>query len=77
VEQNPELNEAEQQKAFERLHTLVLANNRRVDITLSATGQESAHQYPFKAEDFPTLVDRNGIKKDIIQMAAEKKKIEN
>jgi hypothetical protein len=59
------------------LHTLVLANNRRVDITLSTTGQESAHQYPFKAEDFSSLVNRNGINKKIVQMAAEKKKIEN
>jgi len=54
-----------------------LANNRRVDITLSTTGQESAHQYPFKAEDFATLVNRNGIYKEIVQQAAEKKKIEN
>ncbi len=48
VEQNPELNEAERQKALEKLHTLVLANNRRVDISLSTTGQESSQQYPFK-----------------------------
>ncbi len=77
VEQNPELNEEERQKALEKLHTLILANNRRVDITLSTTGQESAHQYPFKAEDFATLVNRNGIYKEIVQQAAEKKKIEN
>jgi outer membrane protein OmpA-like peptidoglycan-associated protein len=77
IEQNPELNEEERQKAVEKLHTLVLANNRRVDITLSTTGQESAHQYPFKTEDFKTLVNRNGINKEIVQMAAEKKKIEN
>lgn len=77
VEQNPELNDEERQKALEKLHTLVLANNRRVDITLSSTGQESAHQYPFKAEDFATLVNRNGINKEIVQMAAEKKKIDN
>jgi outer membrane protein OmpA-like peptidoglycan-associated protein len=77
VEQNPELNEAERQKAIEKLHTLVLANNRRVDITLSTTGQESSHQYPFKAEDFATLVNRNGINKEIVRMAAEKKKMEN
>ena len=77
VEQNPQLNDAERQKALEKLHTLVLANNRRVDITLSTTGQESARQYPFKAEDFATLVNRNGINKEIVQMAAEKKKIEN
>ena len=77
VEQNPELNESERQQALEKFQTLVLANNRRVDITLSATGQESAHQYPFKAEDFSTLVNRNGINKEMIQMAAEKRKIEN
>jgi len=77
VQQNSELNEAERQKTLEKLHTIVLANNRRVDITLSTTGQESAHQYPFKAEDFATLVNRNGINKKIVQMAAEKKQIEN
>ena len=77
VEQNPELNDEERQQALEKLHTLVLANNRRVDITLSTTGQESAHQYPFKAEDFAKLINRNGINKEIVQLAAQKKKIEN
>lgn len=77
VDQNPELAEDERQKALEKLNTLVLANNRRVDITLSTTGQESSHQYPFKADDFATLVNRNGVNKEIVQMAAEKKKIEN
>ena len=77
VEQNPELNEEERQKALEKFDTLVLANNRRVDITLSTTGQESARQYPFKADDFATLVDRNGATKEVVQQAAEKKKIEN
>jgi outer membrane protein OmpA-like peptidoglycan-associated protein len=77
VNQNPELAEAEQQKALEKLYTLVLANNRRVDIILSTTGQESSRQYPFKAEDFSTLVNRNGINKEVVQMAAEKQKIEN
>ena len=77
VEQNPELNDEERQQALEKLHTLVLANNRRVDIKLSTTGQESAHQYPFKAEDFAKLVNRNDINKETVQLAAEKKKIEN
>jgi len=66
VEQNLDLNDEERQKALENLHTLVLANNRRVDITLSTTGQESAHQYPFKADDFATLVDRNGATKEVV-----------
>jgi hypothetical protein len=77
VEQNPELSEEERQKVLEKLDTLVLANNRRVDITLSTTGQQSAHQYPFKVEDFATLVNRNGITKDVVQMAAEKEKIKD
>jgi outer membrane protein OmpA-like peptidoglycan-associated protein len=79
VEQNPELNDEERQKALEKLQTLVLANNRRVDITLSTTGQESAHQYPFKAEDFPILVNRNDPNtiKDGVQQAGEKEKVEN
>jgi hypothetical protein len=77
VEQNPDLKDDERQKALDKLRTLVLANNRRVDITLSTTGQESARQYPFKADDFTTLVNRNGIERPTVQMAAEKKKIEN
>ncbi len=77
VEQNPDLNDEERQKALEKLRTLVLANNRRVDITLSTTGQESARQYPFKAEDFANLVDRNGATKEVVQQAAKKEKIEN
>jgi len=77
VEQNPELSDEERQKALERLQTIVFANNRRVDITLSPNGQESAHQYPFKADDFATLVNRNGTTKEIVQMAAKKEKIEN
>jgi outer membrane protein OmpA-like peptidoglycan-associated protein len=76
VEQNPELNDEERQNALKELDTLVLANNRRVDITLSTTGQESARQYPFKVEDFATLVNRNGITKDVVQMAGKKEKIE-
>ena len=79
VEQNPELNDEERQKTLEKLPTLVFANNRRVDITLSPTGQESTREYPFEAEDFATLVNRNGMtrEKEIVQMAAEKKKLEN
>lgn len=77
IEQNPALSDEERQKALEKLHTLVFANNRRVDITLSTTGQESVQQYPFNAEDFSTLVDRNGANKEDVQMAAEKKKVEN
>jgi outer membrane protein OmpA-like peptidoglycan-associated protein len=58
VEQNPNLNAEERQKVLQRIQTVTLANNRRVDITLSTTGQESAKTYPFNTNDYAALVDR-------------------
>jgi len=78
MEQNPNLSSDARQKAQERMPTIVLANNRRVDVSLSATGQESVRQYPFQAEDFSALVDRNGPQMEgKVEQAAEKTKIEN
>jgi len=48
---------------MKKLGNLVLAYNRRLDLTLNATGQESALTYPVNADDFASLVDRNGPKK--------------
>ena len=39
---------------------LILANNRRVDITLSTTGLQSIRRYPFNAKDFLALVSTKG-----------------
>ncbi len=39
---------------------LVLANNRRVDVTLSTTGQQSIRRYPFNAKDFLALISPKG-----------------
>ena len=58
VEQNPNLTAEERQKVLDRIQTVALANNRRVDITLSPTGQESVRTYPFNTEDYNVLVDR-------------------
>jgi len=78
MEQNPNLSPEDRQKALEKKRTIVLANNRRVDITLSTTGQESVRQYPFQSQDFPTLVKRSapGTEGEV-KPAAERKKIEN
>ena len=38
------------------LKVVTLAQNRRVDLTLSATGQQSVRQFPFNAEDALTLL---------------------
>jgi len=54
------------------------SDNRRVDLTLNATGQESALTYPINADDFASLVDRNGPKNpNGVELAAEKERIGN
>ena len=57
---NPELSAEERQKMMRNLSLLVLANNRRVDVTLSTTGQQSVRRYPFNARDFLTLISPKG-----------------
>ena len=58
IEQNSELNDAERAKELRSLAILTLAQNRRVDVSMSTTGQESVRQLPFNAKDFLTLLDK-------------------
>jgi outer membrane protein OmpA-like peptidoglycan-associated protein/opacity protein-like surface antigen len=64
VERNPELSPEQRQRALKNLRVIVLASNRRVDITLSHSGQggpqESVREYPFNAADALTLLDTRG-----------------
>ena len=57
VEQHPNLAEEQRNKILKNLQTTTLAQNRRVDITLSRTGQQSVRQFPFNAEDALTLIN--------------------
>jgi outer membrane protein OmpA-like peptidoglycan-associated protein len=50
IHDNPDLNEDDRQKMLNNLPVFVLANNRRVDISLSTTGQQSVRRYPFNAK---------------------------
>lgn len=76
LDQASDLTGEQRQNVQARLHTLVLANNRRVDITLSPTGQESTRQYPYTAADFAKLIDRNGPKQAAgVELTANKEKI--
>lgn len=63
VEQNPELTPEQRQRVLTHLQTIVLASNRRVDVTLSTTGQQSVRQYPFNAVDSLTLLQQEATKK--------------
>ena len=58
VEQDPTLTDETRQKVLKNLPTIVLANNRRVDVTLSTTGQQGVRGLPFNAEDASTLIRR-------------------
>ncbi len=57
VEQNPDLTPEQKASTLKRLSVIVLAQNRRVDITLSTTGQQSVQLYPFNAADAMTLLE--------------------
>jgi len=56
VAEHPNLSQAQKDKILKNLKVVTLAQNRRVDITLSSTGQQSARQFPFNAEDALTLL---------------------
>ncbi len=76
VEQDASLSEEDRQKALQKIQTIVFAYNRRVDIAVKPRGQESAREYPFKAQDFARLIDRNGpTKPGGVELAAEKDKM--
>jgi outer membrane protein OmpA-like peptidoglycan-associated protein len=66
VERNPELSPEDRQRVLSNMRTIILASNRRVDITLSNIGQasqESVREYPFNAADSLTLLQEEGTKK--------------
>lgn len=56
VDQNPNITEQDRKKLMKNWRAIVLANNRRVDITLSTTKQTSARYFPFNASDFQVLL---------------------
>jgi outer membrane protein OmpA-like peptidoglycan-associated protein len=56
VSENTDLSDADKKKVLRRLKVIVLAQNRRVDVTLTNTGQQSVQLYPFNAADSATLL---------------------
>lgn len=77
VERNPELSPEDRQRVLNNMRTIILASNRRVDITLSNAGQasqESVREYPFNAADSLTLLQEEGTKKTTGPAARRKAK---
>jgi hypothetical protein len=56
VEQNRNLTADDRKKLMKNWRAIVLANNRRVDVMLSTTKQQSTRFFPFNAEDFQQLL---------------------
>ena len=66
VERNPELSPEDRQKVLKNMRMIILASNRRVDITLSNVGQasqQSVREYPFNAADSLTLLKEEETKR--------------
>jgi len=71
VESNPELSPEERQRVLRNIVTIRMASNRRVDVTLTTTGQTSVRQFPFNATDALTLI--GGRESEAKKKAAPKK----
>jgi outer membrane protein OmpA-like peptidoglycan-associated protein len=72
LDEDPDLNPADKQKLVKNLLTVRLANNRRVDVTLSTTGEQSVRRFPFNAKDALTLLSRSGAEKGTAKAPAPK-----
>ena len=56
VANNPDLSTEERQRVLRNIVTIRMASNRRVDVTLSTTGQSSTRVFPFNSTDALTLI---------------------
>jgi outer membrane protein OmpA-like peptidoglycan-associated protein len=59
IDKNPNLTPESRKAAVKKIKTYILANNRRVDVTLSTTGQQSARFFPYDSPDAPELLGEN------------------
>jgi len=80
VERNPELSPDDRHRVLANMRTIILASNRRVDITLDNAGQasqESVRQYPFNAVDSLSLLQEERTKKTQGPPAKNKAKLKS
>ena len=74
LDENPDITPAERKKLESNLLVIVMANNRRVDVSLPTTGQQSIRLYPFNAKDSLTLLSPAGTQGDKRTTAPARKK---
>jgi outer membrane protein OmpA-like peptidoglycan-associated protein len=56
IDANPTITAEERKRILRNERVVILASNRRVDVTLSTTGQSSVKQFPFNAADALFLI---------------------
>jgi outer membrane protein OmpA-like peptidoglycan-associated protein len=61
IDQDQNITAAQKTQLSRNAKVLALAQNRRVDVTLSTTGQTSVRQFPFNAEDALNLINPRGV----------------
>jgi outer membrane protein OmpA-like peptidoglycan-associated protein len=74
LQEDPDLSPDERKKTLDNLAVIVLANNRRVDVTLSTTGQQSVRRYPFNTKDALALISTKGGEKEPHAVKKQKKR---
>lgn len=72
VDQEQGITAAQKTQLNRNAKVLALAQNRRVDVTLSTTGQTSVRQFPFNAEDALNLINPKGTGAGAAKKAAPK-----
>ena len=72
IQQDSSLSPAQKSVLTRDARALVLAQSRRVDVTLSTTGQTSVRQYPFNAQDALRLIDPKGVRTRAAERAQKK-----
>ena len=61
IDQDQNVSAEQKAQLSKNAKVLALAQNRRVDVTLSTTGQTSVRQFPFNAEDAFNLINPRGV----------------
>jgi len=56
LNQNPNLTREERKRVRRNLAVFRMANNRRVDVRLTATGQTSHRYFPYNSDDLKVLL---------------------
>jgi len=75
VANNSDLSAEERARIIKNIDVVRMASNRRVDVTLSTTGQSSARVFPFNSTDALTLIGGREAAKKTPAKTAPKKKV--